>query len=516
MTTMSIETLLHIVRELETEPASSEILDVLQQDRVVSAQGFPPCVVVRTEHMQVQLQDLLPEAVFLPPYDSATRWSAGHFSIVERCGTLVVVTKARQLVPYSLSELLKHADDTGIPVEIIVMDPGRVADITEVDIAGQLKKLLPTTQCRWSLVGDERVEGEPLKKLVREAAARVDPPRRNQHLVELRQRAVQEWLQGLLQSTNSRCSAVRQLTTAITETLQSHEKLARAETDYIRRVGENIAGNLEEVDVEMLAEAAFNKGLPIKDVVTRFSKALEGQVKVVLEDGIQQTTEPGKMFRSWVRRDYSALSSEVKELVPEDISIVESTRDETRVDTQPGPSLDARVDQALQGAFETLHEKLGSYLNALSLLNGLLKVIDDTNKTDNENRGETETGTGPTTENDPSAQESEASETIEGETPEPQELTLPPVSRREIILKQATRVTVTTTLIREARKLLGEIRVKAIEITEAEANSITAGLCKASDLEFFPLREILRNEGRLCRDMSQLITGYLGNLDLSR
>ncbi|NCU25504.1 hypothetical protein EOM86_02150 [Candidatus Nomurabacteria bacterium] len=181
----TIAKLFESINKLDRREVDSSFLEMIVRDCEAFSKQLNPLIVTTSEADHLKFKGLFSPDWVVQPLSSFSELSDSHFRLVDRCKLLITFTKATQLIPFKLSQLMHYSDINGIPVLVVITGTDRVASVDDINIPGQLGSVMPKNNFSW-LDANEYEGMDILKQSIMHFVGRVDQNRRSRDLTSSR------------------------------------------------------------------------------------------------------------------------------------------------------------------------------------------------------------------------------------------------------------------------------------------------------------------------------------------
>lgn len=186
------------IMNLAQEDKNDQFERLIKQDIAFFEQyGCVPCITATTNSLLAHMLKIKSTYPSIPSLSSLAELQSDHLKLVERSRSLIVFTKARQLVPVNLSILLQHADLYSVPVLILIDGITELSNPMDFNATEQLLKEMPGAKFSWldlqSIPNDQLIE-VAIDKFIESQSIEV----RSKSLCELRTKSLIDHLNSRL------------------------------------------------------------------------------------------------------------------------------------------------------------------------------------------------------------------------------------------------------------------------------------------------------------------------------
>ena len=266
----TIEKLFASISKLDIREIDSSFLEMIERDCEAFSQQLNPLIVSTLEADHLKIKGLFPPEWVMQPLSSFPELSDSHFRLVDRCKMLISFTKATQLIPYKLSQLMHYSDINGIPVLVVITGADRVPSIDDVNIPGQLGSVMPKNNFSW-LDANEYEGMDILKQNIMNFAGRVVQDHRSRDLTISRKAKLKPLLNDSLERIlkyQNKMHEFIQITDGFRKKdmllerskLESIEDSYRQITDDVRQIDpDGIVGSLADRDPQQMLNESLEQ-----------------------------------------------------------------------------------------------------------------------------------------------------------------------------------------------------------------------------------------------------------------
>lgn len=135
---------------LDQEDKNDQLESLIKQDiEFYERHGHTPCIAATTNSLLERLLKINSAYPSIPSLSSLEEIQSDHLMLIERSRALIVITRARQLVPVNLSIMLQHADLYSVAVLILIDGITDLSNPKDFNATEHFLKEMPRANFKW-------------------------------------------------------------------------------------------------------------------------------------------------------------------------------------------------------------------------------------------------------------------------------------------------------------------------------------------------------------------------------
>jgi len=176
-----IEELSKSLNRIDHRDIDGAFIEMISDDSNAFGKEITPCIVTTTESDYKKFRAHFPHELFFQPLSSFSDLLESHYRSIDRCKVVVVFSKATQLVPFKLSQLMAYSDKNNIPVFVVITGMDRVISQESVNISGQISSIMPKNNYKW-IDANKHSNTEALRQEILSFTDTIEQSTRSQNL----------------------------------------------------------------------------------------------------------------------------------------------------------------------------------------------------------------------------------------------------------------------------------------------------------------------------------------------